>query len=170
MKSKSQQETVGFVLIVVIVMVIGVIFLGFSVGKGETSKQKSIEIANFLDAAIILTSNCSFSSGYLDMQDLIKACYNNQDCLDGRKSCDAAKQEIEKIIVKSWEIEESPNKAFNLSVYYTVSNSSLKDNLFQVSRGKFQNCTSKPGAASSIVESSMSSGYINVELEICRVE
>lgn len=170
MRKKSQSEIVGFVLIVVIVMVVGLIFLGFSIGRGQTSKQNSVEIGNFLEASMSYTTKCSINGYYSEMQDLIKACYDNKNCGDGTSSCDFAKEELKRIVTESFNIgENSPNKAYNLEAYYSVSNATIRENLFNDSVGRFENCSSRPGAESIIVDNSMSSGSISVDMEICRI-
>lgn len=167
MNKSGQQEIVGFVLIVIIVLVGGMIFLGFSIGKGTVSKQKSIEIANFLEASLWKTTNCSINSGYVNIEELIKYCYNRQACSDNTDSCEAAKSEYMDLIAKSFNIgENSPNKAYNLSIYY-ISNSTY-ENILDLNEGEFKNCSSKPGASSSFVENSFSNGRINVEIEVCK--
>lgn len=165
----AQQETVGFVLIVVIVLIMGVIFLAFSIGKGKITNQNSVEISNFLDASMIYTTNCSINEYYTDIGDLIKYCYNSQNCDDGKNSCSFSREELERIVNESFQIGlNSPNRAYKLDVFYTVQNSTSNQDIFNDTIGIFNNCTSIPGAESSLVESSLNSGYISVDLEICR--
>ena len=86
---QAQQETVGFVLIIVIVTVAGLIFLGLSINKGETVKKTSAEISDFLQSSMYYTTNCTttFIPQYKDMQDLIKSCYRDEKCLDEKAAC-----------------------------------------------------------------------------------
>jgi len=76
-KSKrSQNEIIGFAIIVVIVAVVGVIFLSLSIGRGEVRKKTSVEISDFLQSSMHYTTNCTtdYIPNYKDLQDLIKAC------------------------------------------------------------------------------------------------
>lgn len=165
----AQQEILGFVLIVVIVMVIGLIFLSFSIGKGEVKKGGSTEISNLLEAAMSYTTDCSINEGYKELGDLIKSCYDNEKCYDKRESCEVVDKTLRKIITGSLVIgEDSVNKAYNLSVYYSEINSTIKDEKIKVVEGVFANCTSKTGASVSLVSNSLASGVINVEVEICK--
>ena len=85
---KAQHEIAGFVLIVLVVSVIGVIFLSLSFNKGEVNEQRSVEVSNLLESTMYSTSNCAINyiPQYRDIQDLIKECYkdktgNHRTCL-----------------------------------------------------------------------------------------
>ena len=98
---KAQQEIVGFVLIVVIVSIIGLIFLSLSLGKGERVGQTSIEISNLLESSMYYTTDCavSFIPKYKSGQDLIKACYRNEKCLNENCSKENCKDENKKLFL-----------------------------------------------------------------------
>jgi len=70
---KAQNEIVGFVLIIVIVSVIGVIFLSLMIGRGEPIRQDSVQISNLLASSMYYTSDCAvnYIPNYKDGQDLI---------------------------------------------------------------------------------------------------
>jgi hypothetical protein len=164
--NRSQQETVGFVLIIVIVTIAGLIFLGFSINTGETTKKTSAEISDFLQASFYYTTNCttSFIPQYKDMQDLIKSCYKNEKCLDDRMACSVLDETFKEIIKKSFLVsEESKNKAYQGNIYYSVEEMP-NQGILNISEGNFNNCSSTAGASQSIF---MDSGQINVDLEIC---
>jgi len=113
MKKKAQSEIVGFVLIVVIVMIIGLFFFRFSL-RQETEIPNDKEISNFLTSFRDLTTDCSLSyePDYLDMAGLIKACDDNRNCLSGEQACDKMKAEIREIMENSWK------KCYILDIYY----------------------------------------------------
>ena len=79
---KSQQEIIGFVLIIVIVSIIGVIFLSLSIGREQPSGQTSIEISNLLEASMYYTTDCvvGFIPQYKSGQELVKSCWDNDKC------------------------------------------------------------------------------------------
>lgn len=171
MKSqKAQHEIVGFVLIVVIVSIIGLIFLSLSLRKGEGVRQTSIEISNLLESAMYYTTDCavSFIPQYKSGQDLVKACYRNEKCLDERMGCDALEENMRRIIDDSLNVcDDCVNKAYKLNIYYKdleVPN----DEILVLENGVFSNCSSKFGGSHSIHMSSLSAGIINIELEVCR--
>ena len=109
MKRKNkcgQHEIVGFVLIILIVTIIGVVFLGFSINRGEVSKQESVELSNLLEASMYYTTDCavSFIPQYKDMQDLIKSCYKNEKCLNDKMACVVLEEELKNLVDKSLNI------------------------------------------------------------------
>lgn len=170
---KAQQEILGFVLIVILVSIMFLIFLSFSIGNGSKVVKNSAEISNFLEAAMDYTTNCStsYDSPLMELRDVVKSCFNNNgNCIDGKSSCDAANSTLNEIIVNGLGINEnSPNKGYKLDVYYNIVNSTAKqDEKFNLTYGNFKNCTSVPGAIHSIPFDTLSSGNINVELEVCK--
>lgn len=80
---RAQQEVVGFVMIVILLIVIGVVFLGFSLRQKpqETEHQESM----MLDSMYTMLA---YSSCETNMRQLIKDCYNepSKDC-DGKPVC-----------------------------------------------------------------------------------
>ncbi len=84
---RSQHEIVGFVIIVLIVSIIGVIFLSIAFSKSSVSEQHSAEISHLLGASMYVTSSCAINyvPQYRDMQDLIKECYKDseRECFAG---------------------------------------------------------------------------------------
>ena len=167
---KAQHEMVGFVLIVVIVAVVGVIFLSFSVGRGG-SKVNSAEIGNLLEASMSYTTDCtvSFTPQYKDLQELVKSCYRNEQCLNGQSACESLEDNLKRVIDIGLDVgEDGVNKAYKLDVYYRALQSENRDGILNVSEGDYSNCKSEIGASHQILISSISSGSINLELEVCR--
>jgi len=173
MKNKlAQQEIVGFVLIVVIVSIIGLIFLSLSLGKDERAGQTSIEISNLLESSMYYTTDCavSFIPQYKSGQDLVKACYRNEKCLNEKMACDALGENMGKIIDNSLNVcADCVNKAYKLNIYYKPLDLEIQDDeILVLEKGVFLNCSSKFGGSHSIHMSSISAGIINIELEVCR--
>jgi hypothetical protein len=172
---RSQQEILGFVLIVVLVTVMGVVFLSFSIGKSKPTKQTSAEISNLLEASMYHTTDCAvnYVPQYREVQDLIKECYKNpeQQCLNGLGVCHVLESTLKDLIDQSLKIsEDSPNKAYNLKIYYTSLNSLNETiDILLLQEGIFKNCSSKPGG-NHLIAVTLSSGTINTELEVCRGE
>lgn len=166
---KSQQEIAGFVIIVVLVSIIGVIFFSLMIGTGEKTPMNNAEVSNLLEASKHYTTECaeSFVPQYENLEELIKSCYNNERCLNGKESCEILKNTFKKIIKESLIISpESPNKAYTLNVYYKVLNSTIPNQeIIKIETGEFKECSSKIGGSSSI---SSGEGSIETELEICR--
>ena len=170
---KAQHEIVGFILIVVIVVVIGLFLLVFYLRKSPIEKQ-SLDIQNFLQSSMTYTTQCALSyvPEYENIEDLIKSCYRNQvqECIDGRMGCEVLNETLSDIVDKSWQVSpDKPVKAYSMFIYYeenydTEEESEERqiDEILRISEG---NCTgSKTGAEYPI---QYSSGNIYVDIEIC---
>ena len=81
MKNKAQQEMVGFVLIVALVMVSLMVFLIISLRQSPT-ESSSVEAGNLLNALMKQTTTCAivFVPQYDSFEDLFKSCYNEDTC------------------------------------------------------------------------------------------
>ena len=93
--TKSQQEAVGFVVIIMIVLILGVIFLGISLrNKGKVVSSDDAEISNFLIASSSYTTDCYKDNEpfYRSLGDLTKDCYLRDfkqiACPNGANPCD----------------------------------------------------------------------------------
>jgi len=86
-RKKAQQEIVGFVLIVLIVTIIGIVLLVMSIGRGDKKVQNSVEISNLLEAGMYYTSDCAtnYAPYYLEVQELIKQCEGDRG--NNKKKC-----------------------------------------------------------------------------------
>lgn len=167
---RSQHEIVGFVIIVVIVSVVGLILLSFNLGK-DPAKQTSAEISHFLQSSMYHTSSCAinFVPQYKDVEDLIKLCYNGQRCLDGRDTCDVLNSTMQDLIERGFDIDPSGvNKAYKMKIYYTDQNAGQSDDIILVlNGGVYEKCSTKIGASTPLA-SGFISGIIEVELDICK--
>jgi hypothetical protein len=164
----SQSEIVGFAAIIVIVSVIGLIFLGFSIGRGDETKKTSAEISDFLQSSMYHTTNCttSYIPDYKSIQDLIKSCYRNENCINlDKMACAELKEDFSKIVKESFQVSETAkNKAYKLNVYYEDLEIEGKEYIINFTEGKFNNCSSEAGASNEIF---MDNGNLNVELDMC---
>ena len=174
--NKAQQEIIGFVLIIVIVSIIGVIFLSLSIGRGEPSKQTSIEVSNLLESSMYYTTDCAvnFIPQYKDGQDLVKACWNGERCLENglgeRMACEVLNNTLKTIINQGLGVcDDCVNKAYELNIYYSPLDSEYPDEeILSFSEGVYDNCKTTYGGSHSIYLSSITAGTLNIELEVCR--
>ena len=116
MVKKGQQEMVGFVLIVVLVMVGLMVFLVISVRDSGESGE-SVRVSNMLGVLMKATSDCENSRGvdYYDYKELFKSCYKDIECSNlNRSACDYLNESLVDVIdalveseanVESYEIE-----------------------------------------------------------------
>lgn len=106
-KSKrSQEEIVGFALIIIIVAVILLIFLGFSLRSGQKEIVESYEVDSFIQTLLQYTTDCRDNLEYLSVQKLIFNCNSEEECLDGRSSCEALNLTLMEIVGETWMVGE----------------------------------------------------------------
>lgn len=174
-QKKAQQEIIGFVLIVVIVMVIGVIFLSLSIGRGGPTEQTSIQVTNLLESSMHYTSDCviSFIPQYESGEDLVKSCWEDEKCLDERLTCEVLNSTLKQIINKGLEVCEDKNKcknkAYKLNIYYSPLDLELpNEEILNFQEGLFEGCKATFGGSHSIPLTSLTAGTLNLELTVCK--
>ena len=117
MRNKSaQQEIVGFVLIVVLVMVALMVFLIISV-RDSGDDDVSVGVSNMLDIVMKATSDCAivYEPDYDDFEDLFKSCYKEDSCSNlGRSACEYLNESLLDVVssmvasdasIGAWEVE-----------------------------------------------------------------
>ncbi|MBI2449581.1 hypothetical protein HYV49_04765 [Candidatus Pacearchaeota archaeon] len=106
---KGQEEIMGFVVIVVVMTIVLVVFLSF-LSKPSAKAGGGKEIENFLDSIVLYTTSCEQDTGFLGLKELIIACNNNEQCLDGR-SCDILESNVNEILEQT--IQVGPDEKIN---------------------------------------------------------
>jgi len=177
-KSKrSQHEIVGFVLIVLIVSIVGVIFLAITLGNPEPERQNSVEVSNLLEASMYHTTNCAvnYVPQYRSVQDLVKECYkdrsgNSRNCLDGNDVCQQLEDDLKNILEVSLDVgDEGVNKGYNIDIYFASDDQEVSNDLIlQFNAGSFINCSAIVGGGHPIPVSSFGFGRIETELKVCK--
>lgn len=174
-KKNSQQETVGFIVIVLMVMILGVILLGLSLRKGQYEViATDSEIANFLSASAEYKTTCAldYEPHYRILGDVAVDCYSNdRACLDGRKSCSVLNDTYKEIIA-NFRPGGTPLVYYKLSFYYQAN---LNESLGEAHRfgdiiesGNISKCSSKRAGRNDI--SIGGEGNIIELLEVCLAE
>lgn len=171
MKNKrGQHEIIGFILIVVIVVIIGLFLLVFYIRK-PVAEQKSLDVENFLQASMKYTTGCYLSIEPLNIEDLIKSCYKNERCLNEEMACSALEDDLRGILHESWLISsDKPVNSYSLIVYYEESSLSEteekteKEEILVIQEG---NCTGSKTGAENLIHHSP--GNIVVNLEVCYI-
>jgi len=159
-KNRAQQEIVGFVLIVVIVIVIGLFLLVYYLRQPSINTQ-SAAVENFLQAANSLTTDCSIGIEPLDLQELIGSCYQNEKCSNEKMACEVLNETYSQMLRTSWDIgPDKPNTAYALKIYYEENQE--KEDILELKEG---NCTGSKNGAESFIH--QGSGNITSSLEIC---
>lgn len=138
-KKRAQEEIVGFIMIVVIVAIVGVILLGISIRQGDGVVEKeSKEIYQFLESMMQYTTDCavSYEPAYSSVDELIEECNSNSavECVSGEKACDVMNREIVAILADSWLIgEDRPIEGYEFSAVYESGD--IQENVIEVSDG-----------------------------------
>lgn len=174
---KAQHEIVGFVLIVLVVSVVGVIFLAITLGSPEPERQNSVEVSNLLEATMYHTTSCAvnYIPQYRSVQDLVKECYkdrsgNSRTCLDGTNVCEQLQTDLTTILGGSLNVgENGVNRGYNIDVYFASDDQDVSNDLIlQFDEGSFLNCSAIVGGGHPIPVSSFGFGRIETELKVCK--
>ena len=167
----GQSETVGFVLIIIIVTLMILTFLYFIFRPTTNTSTTSADMSYLLSAFNEYTTNCTttFIPQYKTGQELVQECYSNEGelCQDGRTVCEVLNETFKEVIGKTLDIGETyQNKAYRISTKYFVRGSKEQNiTKFSMQEGSFANCTERYGGYSVV---SASPGSLEVRLEVCR--
>ncbi len=167
-KRKGQEEMVGFVLIVVLLVIVAVIFLGIRLRNPEPTQKESEIVYQFLESTMEQTTNCKTSETgkFLALDTLVRDCHsNNALCTSGEDSCVVVDEMFEEILNSTWQVGENyPYKGYSLQGVYNFNSSGNagSENVFNISRGVCAN--SFAGSSYLIPEFP---GSITVTLKLC---
>ena len=170
---KGQEEVVGFVAIVVLVTIAGVVLLGFILNSQNTSTGKeSKDIQRFLESTLAYTTNCSFNSGYQysTISELSRECYNypQETCSTGESVCDSLNSTIRGILSSAW---GNPDNSTYVSGYYYYThytmNSTNGDNSKDILIVKEGDCLNKNFISYSMPPIQAYPGEIDISLRVC---
>lgn len=141
---KGQEEMVGFVMVMVLVVVIFLVFLGITLRNPESSERKSEIIYQFLDSLMEQTTECALNQGtnFLTLDDLVRECYNsNSECETGEDSCEILNRTLIDAMDNSWKVgPDYPYKGYELQAAYLpdATGQQPSEEVFLISAG---NCT-----------------------------
>jgi len=168
---KAQQEIVGFVIIVVLVAVVGMIFLGIYLKPQVTMGTADAEINNLLISVSSYTTDCYKDSepNYRTIEDLILDCYQYRKC-QNMSSCEALNQTFSALLSKVWLAgDTSAIKFYEVKAYYqgNISDAGTKKPaFFTLSSGNRTGClTTKAGQRINSLENPEES--VVTELRVC---
>jgi len=124
---KAQEEIVGFVAIVILVSIVGVIFLGIGLRQeGSGRAQESKDVYQFLDSMMQYTSDCaiSYEPNYLRLSELIQECrIGAGKCLSGESPCEVVNKSLGRIIEASFKPNKEGNvKGYEFKIIYSKDN------------------------------------------------
>jgi len=171
---KAQHEIVGFVIIVVLVTVIGLIFLLLTFGNEEVGRQTSVEVSNLLLSSMYYTTDCAISKvpQYKDIQDLVKECYyhESRNCLNEVSVCNVLENDLRSLISNSLVVhEDAVNKAYKVHIYYSPRDEEIEDEpIRSFEEGNFTGCKTIIAGDHAIPTKPFGSGNIKVDLFVCK--
>lgn len=169
--NKSQQEIVGFMIIVLMVVIAGVIFLGIYLRQDSPIEKKDAEINNFLSSSRRYTSECYMNNepNYRSMEDLMVDCYNRDNriiCPNSKTSCFVLNETYDWMMRKLWPSgKDRPIKYVKMSFFYEQNATAEREKAFwSIVQGNKSGCLIPRAGSNSI---SMDNGNIVAELELC---
>lgn len=127
MNKKAQQEIVGFVLIVVLVVVGLMVYLAISVGNAPENEE-SPEVENMLDALMKQTTECAivYIPDYDDFEDLFKSSYKGDTCSNLGISALEYLNETVRLVLADIMATEATVKAYELQFSKRHSDDSME--------------------------------------------
>ena len=172
---KGQHEILGFVMIIVIIAVIGVIFLGISLrqGRSEIIYNEDAEITNFLSSSTKYTTDCILKEPlYADMRELISGCYSKDTCKDSsdlnREACSVLNKTYSEMLDIAWPAgSDRPIKYYKISFYFQkgTNDPATKNVFMEIESGNKEICVTKRSGRQINYKPD---GSLIVELEICK--
>ena len=160
MKNKGQQEMVGFILIVVLVMIGMMVFLVISL-RNSPENEESLEVGNILNAIMKHTTECAivYEPDYDNFEDLFKSCHQGDVCNNLNESaCDYLNESLQVVISDLMKSEASVS-AYQLDFFVKDDEGQL--GLLQISDG---NCTGNVNSAQRNVVSNSDSLIIRMKM------
>jgi len=135
MTRKAQEEMVGFILIVVLVAIAGVVFLGISLRGGEENRDNSNKIYSLLGGLSQITTACEIPDTNLkSVRELIRECSEGKicdvcegsTCGSSSSACEVLENTLKEAMVSSYAVtDKSYAKYYNLTLYYAFDNKEL---------------------------------------------
>ncbi len=124
---KAQEEIFGFVIIVLIIMIIGLIFFAFSLRRAsEAIEPETAQLDDLLQASLSYTTDCRIAAENQSIRDLIKKCYNAPigKCENNNiKVCDNLNENLENMLNSLLGKKEEIAHAYVHGYILNISNS-----------------------------------------------
>jgi len=162
--NRGQQEMVGFILIVVLVMIGLMVFLVISL-RTSPDEADSLEVTNMLNAIMSHTTECAIPSvpNYETFEDLFKSCYENDDCAGTVGSaCDYLNETL-RAILEDLMASEAEVDAYQFD--FSVADDVGQEGLLRIFEGE---CTGEVLGAQGRIDAGAED--LIIRLKICRGE
>lgn len=161
MNKKAQQEIVGFVLIVVLVVVGLMVYLTISL-RSSPENEGSLEVANALDALMKQTTECAivYVPDYDDFEDLFKSAYDGDRCTNLGKTAEEYLNESIREVLRDMMASEASVRAYEFQFF----NKETGQGMLQFVEG---NCSGTINSAQRIIAAG--SDRLVVRLKTCSI-
>src|SRR3989344_8293364 len=115
--NKGQEEMVGFVVIVVLVIIAMLFILSFYVSRGTTDSPDSYEVESFIQSTLQYTTNCANFRDFFSVEELIRECSEDNSCHNGGDSCSILNSTLGSILDSSWNINNGSSvKGYEVNI------------------------------------------------------
>ena len=120
-QKKGQEEMMGFVLIVLVIVIMGLVFFAFSARKhGDSVWQKSSETDDLLSSMLAYTTDCRVSGSNISIKELIRACSESPKdvCRNTQENvCEKANKTLNEMLsALNINVADKPIHGYNLTV------------------------------------------------------
>ncbi len=130
---KAQEEVMGFVIIVMIVMIIGLVFFAFSLRKSSqtSAEPKQAELDDFLNTVLSYTTDCEISANNQSIRELARQCSKEKRCQNGIEACDSLNETLSTILPELLGENAQIANAYVHGYSFNISNSEQLINITQ---------------------------------------
>jgi hypothetical protein len=155
---KGQEEMAGFVAIVVLVSIIGLVMLGIIL-RNKPAESNSPEVYQLLESTMEVTVNCSLGQETTRIRDLFESCHKGELCSNGDEVCTILKDTLAGTIENGLYRGNQSNVKYILEARFISSSSS---SIIILQKG---NCSQNSVGALYPLPANL--GRIDVKLDLC---
>lgn len=161
--NRGQQEMVGFILIIVMVVIGLMVFLVISLKKPQ-AEVESAQAKNILSSVLRTTSDCIVNEPDREsIRDLFRRCYDGRDCMNlNLKACNYLNKTLSGLL-KSAVATEPVIEAYELTAYWESEETKLPLEV-RIVNGYCNSSRSVKGAMESIAADA---GNLNIYFKFC---
>jgi hypothetical protein len=165
---KGQEEALGFVAVVVVVVIAGVVILGFMLNNDNSNISKeSRELFRFIESSNSFTTECviGYEPRFQTIVELTKECYKDEGslCLDGRNTCKVLNDSLSGLLSASFGGESILAGYIYSTDFVTNRTGEIeKENIVKIQNG---NCSAD--FSSYIYPVAYSGGNIEITIKTC---
>ena len=164
MNERGQQEIVGFVLIVVLVVIGLMVFLVIAL-RGGGEDLESVRVSNMLDVIMKSSTDCAivYEPDYDDFEDLFKSCFKKKRCSNlGVDACKYLNESLSDVVESLIASEATIN---GWGIDFIESDDGGEVGIWRMIR--WNNCSGKVSGAQRVIVSG--GGNLIIRMKICEI-